>query len=197
MIWFVSFLLLILAPVVAAAEAEVMVVFLFTALLIGAMVTFILSRYAPEIPYTVVVFAIGAILNMIFTGVSSDDVLKQSQNMWNNMEPELILYLFLPALLFGEAMSLNFHHVRGAFIPAAILAGPGALFGALFLGFIAKFCLPYNWSWSLSIIFGSILCATDPVGKIFSILFRLYLYYILYIFYIYIIFMYSQPWSHY
>jgi NhaP-type Na+/H+ or K+/H+ antiporter len=108
----------------------------------------------------------------MFTAVNDNDVLKQSEKMWNGMEPELLLFMFLPALLFGEAMSLNFHHVRGAVIPAAILAGPGALFGAFFMALLVKYLLPYNWDWSLCLLFGCILCATDPVGKsIYSFLF--------------------------
>ena len=42
--------------------------------------------------------------------------------------------------------------------------GPGALFGALAMGVVAKFCFPFDWSWSLSCILGVILCPTDPVG---------------------------------
>ena len=164
--WKIAILLLLITPLVSASnfDPEVVVVFLFTSLMIGATITFLLSRYAPSIPYTVVIFACGAILGVSFAPIASSNTMKQSEDMWNSMDPNLILYLFLPALLFGEAMSLNFHHVRGAVVNAAFLAGPGALIGALLMACVAKVCLPYNWDWTLCIIFGSILCATDPVG---------------------------------
>jgi NhaP-type Na+/H+ or K+/H+ antiporter len=143
-----------------------MVEFLFFALFIGALITFILSRHAPGLPYTVTAFAAGAALSFIFTPIDDEDSLKQSEHLWNLFQPELLLYVFLPAVLFGEAMSLNFHHVRDAVVPAAVLAGPGALFGALLMAVVAKYLLPYNWDWPLCLLFGSILCATDPVGMI-------------------------------
>lgn len=149
----------------AKPESQVLIVFLFLALLIGAVITYVLSRSASKLPYTVVVFAVGAGLAFMFEPIDDGDVLKQSEHLWNHMEPELILFMFLPALLFGEAMSLNFHHIRGAVIPSAVLSGPGALFGAFFLAVLVKYLLPYQWEWSLCFLLGSILCATDPVGK--------------------------------
>lgn len=89
--------------------------------------------------------------------------------MWYSINPELILFIFLPALLFGDSMSLNYHQLKSTIGASCILAGPGALFGALLMGVIAKFCLPYNWSWSLSLILGVILCPTDPVGKKYAL----------------------------
>mmetsp|Transcript_6728 Transcript_6728/g.14764 ORF Transcript_6728/g.14764 Transcript_6728/m.14764 type:complete len:857 (+) Transcript_6728:153-2723(+) len=160
-------LLLSMATLVSARlESQVAIVFLFVALFIGAFVTYMLSRYAPKMPYTVVVFAVGAGLSYLFQFLPDENVLKESVGMWNNMEPELLLFMFLPALLFGEAMSLNFHHVRGAIVPAALLAGPGALYGAFAMAAMAKFVLPYNWDWTLCLIFGVILCATDPVAVV-------------------------------
>mmetsp|Transcript_2893 Transcript_2893/g.4440 ORF Transcript_2893/g.4440 Transcript_2893/m.4440 type:complete len:1037 (-) Transcript_2893:411-3521(-) len=156
-----------LAPLVSARlEPQLMILFLFTALFLGAVVTYILSRFAPGLPYTVVVFACGAGISVLGTYVPDENVLKESIKMWDEMEPELILFLFLPALLFGEAMLLNFHHVRGAVAPAAILAGPGALFGAFAMAALVKLALPYGWDWSLCLIFGVILCATDPVAVV-------------------------------
>ncbi len=152
---------------------EVGLVFLFFALFAGALITYLLSRMSTELPYTVVVFAFGAIISGIFNSITKEDTLNRSILLWDNFEPHLILYVFLPALLFGEAMSLNFHHVRGAFGSALLLAGPGAIFGTFAVGAIAKWFLPYNWPWNLCFVFGSILCATDPVGKIINFGFSL------------------------
>lgn len=147
-------------------ESQDMIVFLFLTFFIGAVITYVLSRYAQVLPYTVVVFATGAFCSFAFQLLGKHDVLKESVEMWDNMEPELILFMFLPALLFGEAMMLNFHHVRGAVGPAAVLAGPGALFGAFVMAAAAKFTLPYGWDWTLCLVFGTILCATDPVAVV-------------------------------
>lgn len=63
-------------------------------------------------------------------------------------------------------MGLNFYHVKGGFIQAVLLAGPGVLIGAALVGVIVKYMLPYNWNWNLAMTFGSILSATDPVAVV-------------------------------
>ena len=63
-------------------------------------------------------------------------------------------------------MTLNPHHVRGSFLSAALLAGPGALLGMYMVAALSYFGLPYGWSWNLSCLFGAILCATDPVAVV-------------------------------
>ena len=85
---------------------------------------------------------------------------------WTNIEPHLLLYVFLPPLIFGEAMSLNYYNAKGALSQALIMAGPGVVIGATLLGAIAKYMLHYNWSWNLAMIFGSIMACTDPVAVV-------------------------------
>jgi NhaP-type Na+/H+ or K+/H+ antiporter len=58
------------------------------------------------------------------------------------------------------------HHVTGVFVQSLLLAGPGVGIGAILMALFAKFVLPYNWSWNLSMVFGSILAATDPVAVV-------------------------------
>lgn len=77
-----------------------------------------------------------------------------------------MLFVFLPPLIFGEAMSLNWYHLKGGFIQSVILAGPGVLIGAALMGVLTKVILPYDWSWNLAMVFGSILSATDPVAVV-------------------------------
>merc|ERR1719359_2074799 len=47
-----------------------------------------------------------------------------------------------------------------------LLACPGVLIGAGLIGCVGKYVLPYNWDWSISMVFGSILSATDPVAVV-------------------------------
>ena len=85
---------------------------------------------------------------------------------WTNIDPHLLLYVFLPPLIFGEAMSLNYYNAKGALSQALVMAGPGVVIGATLLGAIAKYMLHYNWSWNLAMIFGSIMACTDPVAVV-------------------------------
>jgi NhaP-type Na+/H+ or K+/H+ antiporter len=146
-------------------EDEVIFCLLFLAIFLGAVASYTISRYAPNLPYTVVLFIIGIFIALIFSNRHTDDSLSHSVHIWKRINPHLILFIFLPALLFGDAMSLNYHHVKGAIASSLILAGPGALFGTFAMAGLVKICLPYKWSWNLCLIFGSILSATDPVGE--------------------------------
>ena len=145
--------------------AQVDLCFMFVGLLSGTFITFLLSRFAPNLPYTVVVFLLGILLA---TGVeySNFGVLGDSVVIWSAIQPELLLFVFLPALIFGEAMTLNVHHLKCTFSSSVLLAGPGSLIGTFLLGACVKVMLPYDWSWKLCFTFGAILCATDPVAVV-------------------------------
>lgn len=149
----------------SGTDSEVLIIFLFVGTLLGAMTTHFLSRYAPGLPYTVVVFLEGILIAALCDNIELGNF-KDSVNDWADINAELILFLFLPVLIFGEAMSLKWHHVKGVFFQSLLLAGPGVAIGAILMASFAKFALPYNWSWNLCMVFGSILAATDPVAVV-------------------------------
>ena len=60
--------------------------------------------------------------------------LSASLKMWLNIDPHVLLYAFLPLLLFGDAMNLNVHHVRQKIGQCLVLAFPGVLFGTFVTG---------------------------------------------------------------
>lgn len=126
--------------------------------------TYVLSRYAENLPYTVVMFLLGAMLSAMVDHADFGH-LGESIQSWKKLDPEMMLFLFLPVLIFGEAMTLKWHHVKGGFSQALLLAGPGVVIGAFIMGSFV-FMLPLNWSWNLSMVFGSILAATDPVAVV-------------------------------
>ena len=59
----------------------------------------------------------------------------QSIELWESINAELMLFVFLPPLVFGEAMSLNWYHLKGGLLQSLILAGPGVLIGAALVFF--------------------------------------------------------------
>ena len=142
-------------------HSEETICFLFVGLTLGAVVTYLLSRYAQALPYTLVQFVLGVIIAQIYVHFG---VLGDSIDQWLQISPHLLLFVFLPALLFGEAMNLKIYHIKAAFSSSVLMAGPGAIFGAYALAFLCIRILPYNWSWALYLELGAILCATDPVA---------------------------------
>eukprot|EP00397_Hematodinium_sp_SG-2012_P002487 GEMP01002494.1.p1 GENE.GEMP01002494.1~~GEMP01002494.1.p1 ORF type:complete len:1068 (+),score=187.40 GEMP01002494.1:33-3236(+) len=155
------------APSKKEEEVEPFVVFyfMFTSLLLGTLSYALHHKYHLPIPYTVLLFVEGVIIG----GTQKADFFPReysnSVNMWVNMDPELILYAFLPALLFGEAMVFSWHVFKRAFGQCVLLAGPGVIFGTVLQTLIMRFIVP-SWGWDMCMAFGAIVAATDPVAVV-------------------------------
>ena len=54
------------------------------------------------------------------------------------------------------------NHVR----QILFLAVPGVILGASLTAVFVKLILRFDWSWSLSMVFGSMVAATDPVAVV-------------------------------
>jgi NhaP-type Na+/H+ or K+/H+ antiporter len=141
--------------------------FLFVALILGAATLHLLTLYAPSVPYTAVLLIEGILLGMCHEFSDHNlGKLSVSINMWINIHPHLLLFSFLPALLFGDCMGTNWHTFKRCLPQILILAGPGVLMGSVATGWFAHTFLPYGFSWNVSLAFGAILAATDPVAVV-------------------------------
>ena len=73
------------------------------------------------------------------------------------------LYVFLPALLFEAAWSLNYRAMRRHWMAIGALAGPGVLLTALIVaGALALIRIPFG----PALLTGAILSATDPIAVV-------------------------------
>ncbi len=150
----------------------------FLSLFIGILIQYCITRFAPVVPYTAALFVVFTVLGGVHEVVSKANgttaeadasVLSTSIEMWVNMDPHLLLFVFLPALLFGDSMGLNWHLVKRCFWQCMTLAIVGTVIGTTLTALCAKFIGPlfgYEWSWPLCFMFGSILAATDPVAVV-------------------------------
>ena len=90
-------------------------------------------------PYTVALFAEGIFLAILHHATSFGlGAVSDSMHMWLHIDPHVLLYSFLPVLLFGDAMALNMHVLYQKIWQTLLLAGPGMLLGALAMGVVAK-----------------------------------------------------------
>ncbi|KAL7453066.1 hypothetical protein ACHAWC_004753, partial [Mediolabrus comicus] len=94
----------------------------------------------------------------------SNNVYTQSTLLWEDINAELLLIAFLPPLLFGDAFHLNVSLLLRGFLQCFIMAFPLVLVGTLLSALVGYYILPYNWNFWLSLAWGSILSATDPVA---------------------------------
>ncbi|KAF3430996.1 hypothetical protein FNV43_RR25726 [Rhamnella rubrinervis] len=86
--------------------------------------------------------------------------------IWANIDPDLLLAVFLPALLFESSFSMEVHQIKRCIVQMFLLAGPGVLISTFCLGSALKFTFPYDWSWKTSLLLGGLLSATDPVAVV-------------------------------
>ncbi|HAV78575.1 MAG TPA: Na+/H+ antiporter [Anaerolineae bacterium] len=118
-------------------------------LLIATIVGIVAQRL--RMPYTVGLVIVGAGL-AIFQGLHVE------------LDPELILGIFVPPLIFEAAFHLPILDLRRNIVPILILATIGVLISTFLVGGIVAFGTGMPIAFAL--IFGSIIAATDPVAVI-------------------------------
>jgi NhaP-type Na+/H+ or K+/H+ antiporter len=114
------------------------------------------------------------------------DTLSGAITWGGNLDGHLILYVFLPILIFEAGFALHVHTFKKSFLNAFYLAGPGivtatVMTGLAFYGLVAVFGDPEGisggvlseWNvetgafiWLASMLFGAVVSATDPVAVV-------------------------------
>ena len=79
-----------------------------------------------------------------------------------HISPELILLIFLPALLFEASWNLKLQHLRENLGPILLLATLGVGLSVGVIGLILHYGI--HLPWSSALLFGAIISATDPVS---------------------------------
>ncbi|WP_163830807.1 cation:proton antiporter [Spartinivicinus ruber] len=142
-------------------------VFIIIALLIGAALRNIIK--GTQMPYSVCLLVIGLGLGLIQrSGFFTEHIplLDGTLKLVAEVDPHLILFLFLPTLIFESAFSLEVHLFRRIFAQIALLAVPGLIVATTLTAALAKWTFPWEWSWALCLMFGAMISATDPVAVV-------------------------------
>ena len=80
------------------------------------------------------------------------------------LDPNLVLFLFLPVLLFEGAWNAEVEKLAADWLPIFLLAVPGLLIA---LGLLATILhLAAGFSWMLAILLGAIVSPTDPIAAL-------------------------------
>ncbi|XP_031491543.1 sodium/hydrogen exchanger 8 isoform X2 [Nymphaea colorata] len=149
----------------SSAGPEVAVIFAGVSLVLG-----IASRHllrGTRVPYTVALLILGIALGAVAHGTNQKlGLLGEGIRLWSEINPGLLLAVFLPALLFESSFSMEIHQIKRCLVQMLLLAGPGVLISTFCLGTAMKLTFPYNWSWKTSLLLGGLLSATDPVAVV-------------------------------
>lgn len=156
-------------------ETGIIVIFyIFFILSADAFINYLLSLLAEnnvfkQIPYVVYVFVLGFIIGISSDSLNSDtkpNIINDATIIFDNFPPELLIYLFLPILIYGEVVNLNVHHFESTLPQGLILAGPCAIFGTLIMAAMLNngfFPYPVDWSENSTYLFCSTLAATGMI----------------------------------
>ena len=80
------------------------------------------------------------------------------------ISPDVIMFVFLPTLIFESSLHLDARELRRNLIPVLTLAVPGLLISTAIIGSLVAFFTPIDFAAAL--VLGAILSATDPVAVI-------------------------------
>ncbi|XP_038716122.1 sodium/hydrogen exchanger 8-like isoform X2 [Tripterygium wilfordii] len=120
-----------------------------------------------KVPYTVALLVGGVTIGAIEYGTNHRlGKIGNGIRLWANIDPDLLLAVFLPALLFESSFSMEVHQIKRCMPQMLLLAGPGVIISTCCLGSALKLIFPYNWDWKTSLLLGGLLSATDPVAVI-------------------------------
>jgi NhaP-type Na+/H+ or K+/H+ antiporter len=147
--------------------------FVILALIIGACVRHWLK--GSQIPYTVALLILGIGIGLVHRsdlfqqaalGLTVGQTLGQTLDLVADISPHIILFVFLPTLIFESAFAMEVHLFRRMFSQIAILAVPGLILATGLTASLAKWAFPWDWSWALCLMFGALISATDPVAVV-------------------------------
>jgi len=150
--------------------------FLFMAILTGTLITHATTYpIFSGLQQTVVLFVIGIFFSVVLEVITVKGnplheklgVFGRSYTMWMGIEPHLMLFTMLPALLTGDAMTLDTSVAKRVAKQCIYLASVGVMVNALATAaFLYVYSCFEQRSFLLCLTTGAILCATDPVAVV-------------------------------
>ena len=149
----------------AHEESTHVILFPWFSMLVGVVAYYLISRCIHALPYTAMMFMFGAVMGYSALHYGNDDnAIIESTRLWLGVNGELIILAFLPGLLFLDSYNINVYLFKRSFMQILTFAFPMVLGGTALTAIVAYHIFPYGWSFDLSMTFGSILAATDPVA---------------------------------
>ena len=109
-------------------------------------------------------FTVGLVVVGIAIGLSAERIEFLAPLHEVTLSPELILFVFLPTLIFESAYALDGRLLSQNLAPVLSLAVPGLLLSTGIVGALVFWLTPLGWGPAL--LFGALIAATDPVAVI-------------------------------
>lgn len=130
--------------------------FLIWLLIAASVIATVAGRL--RIPYTVALVIGGLVLGSVHLPIV--ETLVSHEPDW--LTPNIVLVIFLPALLFEGSLKLQVRQLRENALPILLLATVGVLVATLVTGFAAHWLL--GLPLLVALVFGAVTAATDPIS---------------------------------
>jgi monovalent cation:H+ antiporter, CPA1 family len=128
---------------------------LFILLLIVTLIVALLARRM-RVPYTLLLVIVGFLVGI---GVGLFPFLPH-----DHLDPNVVLYIFIPALLFEGAWNAELDRLEAEWLPIILLVLPGVVLCILVVAVALH--LGIGMEWLLALLVGAIVAPTDPVAVI-------------------------------
>jgi CPA1 family monovalent cation:H+ antiporter len=112
-----------------------------------------------QFPYTIGLVIVGVLLAILPDRLGLLEPIRLIR-----LTPDVVLYLFLPTLIFPAAVQLNLPLLGRNLYPILLLALPGLILSTVIIGGLVGALTPL--SWGAAMLFGALISATDPVAVI-------------------------------
>ena len=142
-------------------------IFVIAALLTGAAARYFLRGL--RLPYTVTLLLLGLAVGYLPKLYDLQEIAPSLLSILNevaDINPHLILFLFLPTLIFESAFAMEVHLFKRMLSQIITLAIPGMLLCTLATAALSIYVVPWEWSWIIALMFGALISATDPVAVV-------------------------------
>ncbi|KAG7371371.1 cyclic nucleotide-binding protein [Nitzschia inconspicua] len=132
--------------------------------LMGCVTLFLVTRFNIPLPYAAIMFILGAIMGAVSSLSKANNILTNSITQWTNIDSDLLLLVFLPGLIFKDAVTIPIHLFVVASLQIWLLAFPMVLVGTTLTAVVGYYVLPYQWPLPAAATLGAILASTDPIA---------------------------------
>lgn len=155
-------------PVHHGLEFTVVVIIVLS-LTAGALMRELSRRL--HVPYTIGLLLLGLLVGFVFRGeLRSEQAhgLGTALRAAASISPDLIIFVFLPALVFESAFALEVYGFRRNLSAIVWLAGPVLVVATVATAHAMVALTRGTWNWSLpaGLAFGALISATDPVAVV-------------------------------
>ncbi len=144
------------------------ILFVCVTLGLGSLARFFGKRLL--LPYTIVVLLVGLGIGSLlqYPAVLSASGVLGNLRFGAHIAPDLIIFVFLPALVFESAFDLDVHAFKKELGGILIFAIPALLMSTVLVGLWMLWVSSLGWHWSLmsALVFGALISATDPVAVV-------------------------------